>query len=137
MKTNFRQTTALFCVGAALLFGATTVRADDDAKTHHRRHHQENAERAEPARKAITAIPTRDDRASQETKGNVVGGANGPEYRVRTGTNLPDHYNRRGYSTDSRDNTTIYDKNDFRLQHTNNVQDALRDDPSISVRGLR
>ena len=75
--------------------------------------------------KPITAIPTRDDRASQETKGNVVGGANGPEYRVRTGSNLPEHYNRRGYSTDSRDNSTIYDKNDIRLQHTNSVHGCL------------
>lgn len=137
MKTNYSLTTALFCAGAALLFGVSAVRADDDAKTHHRRRHQETADKAEPAKKAITAIPTRDDRGSQETKGDVVGGANGPEYRVRTGTNLPDHYNRRGYSTDSRDNATIYDKNDIRLQHTNSVRDALRDDPSITVRGLR
>ena len=137
MKTNFRQTTAACCLSTALLFGAVTVRADDDTKTKHRHHHQDNAEKAEPATKPITAIPTRDDRASQETKGNVVGGANGPEYRVRTGSNIPEHYDRRGYSTNSRDNSTIYDKNDFRLQHTNSVTDALRDDPSITVRGLR
>ena len=137
MKTIFRQTTAFFCVGVTLLLGAATLRADDDAKTSHRRHHQSNTEKAESAKKPITAIPTQDDRASQETKGHVVGGANGPEYRVQTGSHIPNHYNRRGYSTDSRDNSTIYDSNDFRLQHTNSVTDALRDDPSITVRGLR
>lgn len=136
MNTHFRQAAALFCVGATLLIGASAVRADDDTKTHHRRH-QKTTRKADAARKGTTAIPTRDDRSSQETKGHVVGGANGPEYRVRTGSNLPERYNRRGYSTDSRDSEFIYDKNDIRIQHTNNVADSLRDVPGVTVRGMR
>ena len=137
MKTTFRQAFALSCTAATLLFGASALRADDDTKTTHHRRHQETAQKADTGRKTITAIPTRDDRNSQETAGHVVGGANGPEYRVRTGTTLPEHYNRRAHSTDSRDNEFIYDKNDIRLQSKNNVQDSLRNVPGVTVRGLR
>ena len=137
MKTTFRQTAALFCVGTALTFGAATVRADDDAKPrHHRRHHQEAVTKpasTESARASSGQIPTRDDRHSEATPGRPVGGANGPEYRVRTGSHIPERYNREGYSTDSRDNLFIYDKNDTRLRSTNNVGDSLRSVPGVSV----
>ena len=134
MKTTFLRTTTLLCAGAALLIGAASLRADDDTKTTHRRHHREAAEKTTTG---SHQIPTRDDRNSQETKGERVGGANGPEYRVRTGSTLPEHYHRRGYSTDSRDNEFIYDQNDIRLQSKNNVGDSLRNVPGVSVRGLR
>lgn len=137
MKTTFRQAAILSSVGATLLFGASALRADDDTKTSRHRHHQEVIEKADAPRKALTAIPTRDDRGSQETSGHVVGGANGPEYRVRTGSTLPEHYHRRGYSTDSRDNEFVYDKNDIRLQSKNNVGDGLRNVPGVTVRGMR
>ncbi len=134
MKMIFRRTTTFLCAGAALLAGATNLRADDTSKTkHHRRHRQEAARTTSGGH----LIPTRDDRHSQETKGQRVGGANGPEYRVRTGSALPERYNRRGYSTDSRDNEFIYDQNDIRLQSKNNVGDSLRNVPGVTVRGMR
>ena len=136
MNTHFRQTAVLFSVGTALVLGASALRADDETKPRHR-HHQTTEQKAEIAHPGTTAIPTRDDRSSQETKGHVVGGANGPEYRVRTGSNIPEHYNRKGYSTDSRDNEFLYDKNDIRIQRSNNVADQLRDVPGVTIRGMR
>lgn len=135
-NANFRYFTALFCVGATLSLGVSAARADEDSKPHHRRHHQV-ARKAEAADKRATVAPTRDDRRPQEIEGRAAGGATGPEYRVVTGSNIPQRYNRRGYTTDSRDNLFIYDQNDIRLQRTNNVADSLRDVPGLTVRGGR
>ena len=82
-------------------------------------------------------IPTRDDRHSQEVAGNGVGGGYGPEYRVPTGSNLPQSYNRKGYTTDAQDPSYVYDQNDVRLQSTNSVGDSLRSVPGVSVNGNR
>ena len=132
MKTKFmkivsRPITALFCVGAVLLFGTATLRADDDTKTPHRQR--------KVASKAHTPVLTVDDRNAQEVQGGVTGGATGPEHRVRTGSHIPEHYNRRGYTTDSRDNETIYDHNDIRLQNSNTVSESLRQIPGVNVGG--
>ncbi len=139
MKTTFRPTTALFCVGTALFFGASPVRADEPAKAKHRHDHQtvakqETVTKAAPAGdKGGHLIPTRDDRHAQEVEGRDAGGANGPEYRVTTGSLIPQRYNRRGYTTDSRDNLFIYDQNDIRLRQSENVSDSLRSVPGLSV----
>ena len=125
MKTTFPFTAAILGITAALVLGATNTRADDDTKT--ARHHHRSAQ------KANAPVPSKDDRNAREVKGDVVGGATGPEYRVRTGTHLPEHYNRRGYTTDSRDNEVIYDKNDIRLQNSNTVSDSLRQIPGVNV----
>ena len=118
---------ALLCVGVALLIGAASVRADDDTKTPRRQH--------KVAAKAHAPVLTVDDRNAQEVKGDVTGGATGPEHRVRTGSHIPEHYNRRGYTTDSRDNESIYDHNDIRLQNSNTVSEALRQVPGVNVGG--
>ena len=125
MKTTFQFTATVLGLGAALALGATHLRADDDTKTTHHHHRV--------ARKASAPVPSKDDRNAQEVKGDTVGGATGAEYRVRTGSHLPEHYNRRGYTTDSRDNESIYDKNDIRLQNSNTVGDALRQVPGVTV----
>ncbi len=82
-------------------------------------------------------IPTRDNRDSTLVAGNTVGGGNGPEYRVHTGSNLPQHYNRRAYTTDTQDPSFDYDQDDIRLQSTNNVADSLRSVPGVRVNGTR
>ena len=82
-------------------------------------------------------LPTQDDRNAREVAGNTVGGANGEEYRVPTGSLIPRKYHRRGYTTDDQDPRFVYDQNDIRLQSAENVSDSLRTVPGISVRGTR
>ena len=147
MKTHLLQKTAAVCIGAAFALGTITARADEpkkDDSTHapssHRtakaqRHAKAADKKATPD--ATTVIPTRDGRSAKYVDGGTVGGSDAHERAVLTGSQLPRSYDRRGYSTDSRDNTTVYDKNDIRLRSTNTVQDALRSDPSISVGGMR
>lgn len=125
--------TFLLCAGTALLLGATCARADDHVKTRHARHHQTVAEKAPVAKKGGQSIPTRDGRHAQFVDGRAAGGASGPEYRVRTGSHIPQHYNRRGYTTDSPDNEFIYDKNDIRLRKATDVNDSLRSVPGLTV----
>ena len=147
MKTHLLRTTVVVCIGAACALGTMTARADepkkDDSATAQSSHRTAKTQRhAKTADKkatpdATTVIPTRDGRSAKYVDGGTVGGSNAHERAVLTGSQLPRSYARRGYSTDSRDNTTIYDKNDIRLQSTNTVQDALRSDPSISVGGMR
>ena len=81
--------------------------------------------------------PTKDGRNAQYQPGRTVGGGTGPEYVVRTGSHIPQDQNRRGYTTDSPDNSFVYDQNDIRVQSTDTVGDSLRTVPGISVRGGR
>ena len=146
MKTHFLQKTMAVCVGAAFALGAATLRADEPKKddataarsshtTAKKQHHAKSADKkATPS--ATTAIPTKDGRNARYVDGGEVGGSDAHERAVLTGSQIPRSYNRRGYSTDSADNVTIYDKNDIRLRSTNTVQDALRQDPSIHIGGL-
>ena len=132
-------------LGAALVFSVATARADDDKSVVHRHHHHTKAEKARtatqsrPAARAASEklIPTRDGRNSQSTEGSAGGVANGPEYRVPTGSQIPRHYNRRGTTTDSFGDTTIIDQNDQRFQEQNTVGGVLRTVPSLQVGGSR
>lgn len=143
MKTFLRSKPAIAALGAALALITSIARADDQAQT---RHHRRPA-KAHKAAASVTEnrsivrsngqIPTRDDRNAQEVQGGQVGGANGTEYRVPTGSHLPRRYDRKGYTTDSQDSSFIYDQNDQRLRSTNNVGDSLRSVPGLSVRGGR
>lgn len=149
MKISYRAKSLVFALGAALAFGSVTARADDEKPVRH--HHHAAKARAERIEKAETAnrndhstklpgkatIPTRDDRNSLETPGGRTGGANGPEYRVPTGSQLPHRYNRKGYSTDDDRNSFILDKNDQRIQSRNSVGETLRTVPGVTVRGAR
>ena len=144
MKRTLHIEFALFLLGAALIFSVATVHADDEKATVHHRHHAkvEKAQAVTQSRPAVKAtggklIPTRDGRHSQDTEGNAAGVANGPEYRVPTGSQIPRKYNRRGTTTDSFDNTTIIDQNDQRFQEQDKVSEILRTDPSLQVRGGR
>ena len=133
MKKTFQTSAVLVCVGATLLLGASVTRADEPAKKKHARHQQTVAKAIPVNEKGGHLIPTRDDRHAQEVEGRDAGGANGPEYRVTTGSMIPQHYNRRGYGTDSRDNLFIYDQNDIRLRQAENVSDSLRSVPGLSI----
>lgn len=145
MKTFLSNKSLAFALGAVLLL-TVNARADDETSRPHHHRPKVHKEAAVEIKKHSTArgvarpagqIPTRDDRNSQEVTGGAVGGANGPEYRVPTGSHLPRHYNRKGYTTDDDQDTFIYDKNDQRLRSTNNVGDSLRSVPGVSVRGGR
>lgn len=135
---------------ASLAFGAMSARADDEQPAVHHHHakatktgeklsKQDVVTREHPATKVkgSNIIPTRDDRNSQEVLGHDLGGANGPEYRVPTGSNIPKRYNRRGYTTDSDQNSFIIDKNDQRLRSHDNVGEAVRSIPGVNVSGPR
>ena len=144
MKTDILQKSAAVCIGMAFALSAVVARADepkkdDTATTTTRKHVAAKATHdANPAdKKATTVIPTEDGRSAHYVSGGVVGGANGQEHAVLTGSQLPRTYDRRAYSTDSRDSEFILDKNDQRLRQTNTVQDALRSVPGINVGGMR
>ena len=84
------------------------------------------------------AIPTKDStRHSQYVDGHGVGGGTGPEYSIPTGSLIPQHYDRRGYITDTADPSFVYDQNDIRFQISDNVSDQLRTIPGVNVSGPR
>lgn len=125
MQTSLSLTRALCCLATAATLGACSSQSTADV---HR----------SPA--AIAAsnsgrLPTVDGRNAWYQPGRPTGGANGPEYAVRTGSIIPQNQNRRGYTTDSPDNSFVYDQNDIRIQSTNSVGDSLRTVPGVSVRG--
>ncbi len=139
MKTNFLRQCAVLGVGAALLFTATAARANEPKRKRHA-HTEKRADddSVTPAKADRTGqIPTRDGRHSTSADGGQVGGANGQETRVPTGSQIPQTYHRRAYTTDRSDSTFIYDKNDQRLRSTNNVGDSLRSVPGVTVSGIR
>ena len=145
MKIPLRSKSAILLLGAALVFSTATVRADDPAPV--KRHHTKvdpNQDTTSSARtdhstriKGDSTIPTRDDRNSKDVFGGAANGGSGAEYRVPTGSQLPKHYNRRAHVTDNEDQDYIVDKNDQRIQSKNNVGDALRNIPGVTVRGMR
>ena len=146
MKIFLRAKSLVLVLGATLALTTTVARADDESPKLHTRTKKaakvaksDVVTRSNPRKtiKGSDSIPTRDDRHSQEVNGGPVGGANGPEYRVPTGSNLPKRYNRRGYTTDSDQNSFIFDKNDQRLRSHNNVSEALRLVPGLNVGGPR
>ena len=138
MKSKVLQRSVAVGVGAVLLFAVLSARADEPK---HKRHTQ--AEKsddysvtpAKPDRK--NQIATRDGKHSTSADGGVVGGANGQETRVPTGSQIPQTYHRHGYTTDRSDPAFIYDKNDQRLQQSINVQDSLRNVPGVTIQGMR
>ena len=143
MKTNLLQKSAAACIGAAFALSAMTARADepkkDDTTTTRKHAAAKTAHGTDPAEKTTftTVIPTRDGKNSIYVTGGVVGGGTGPEYAVLTGSQLPRHYTRHAYTTDSSSSEYIIDQNDQRLQGTNSVPDALRSVPGINVGGMR
>ena len=148
MKNLFPKKASVSLLAAALTFSVSTLKAGEEQTTVHHRHHHKTAAKTSYAtsdsptvKKVDTTqrglIPTRDDRHSQEVEGGLTGGANGAENRVPTGSLLPERYDRRGSTTNGRENSTIIDQNDQRIQENNSVGDTLRSVPSLSVRGGR
>ncbi len=125
MKSNSFLKHSACCLAAVFVLGACTNQST--AVTH----------RGPAATAASNSgrIPTADGRNAQYQPGNAIGGANGPEYAVRTGSRIPQDQNRRGYITDSPDNTYVIDQNDDRLQNAQEPSEALRLVPGLSVRG--
>ena len=152
MKQSILHKTALFCVGAMVALGAVSARADgpkktDDAKhttktshaSHHKKHQEtRTASRVEAEHPADAHIPTRDGRHGSYAPGRELGGSDGTEHAVLTGSQIPRTYQRRGYTTDAAEEHTVIDQNDIRLQTADKPSDALRRlDPSITFRGPR
>ena len=140
MKSNLLHQSIAVGVGAVLLFAAQSANADEPKHKRHAKvaqtgadHNDSTAKRADRTGK----IPTIDGNHSTAAVGREVGGANGQETRVPTGSHIPQTYQRRGYTTDRADNSFIYDQNDIRLRSTNNTADSLRSVPGITVRGPR
>ena len=126
MKTSFSRQWFAGCTAALLILSACANNKTPVAKTNGHATQSVNGS---------GLIPTRDDRNSMEVAANTVGSGNGPEYRVPTGSNLPQSSNRLGNTTDGQDPTAVIDQGDIRLQRHDSVSDALKSDPSISVRG--
>lgn len=141
MKSNIFHRSITVSLGAVLLFAAHTASADEPKRkprTHTVKHDDDYSVR--PANKSVDGsgnIPTRDGKRSSSSQGSQVGGANGQETRVPTGSHIPQTYHRRAYTTDRDQNTFIYDQNDQRLRGVNNVGDSLRQVPGVTVRGGR
>lgn len=125
MKLPFSAPLFIGCAAAVLTLGACANQPNNVAK------------RGTSATGAAHpgTIPTRNGQDSQSVAGNEVGGANGQEYRVVTGSNIPRVYNRRGYSTDSADPVEIYDENDIRFRSQTDTGNVLRTIPSATVSG--
>ena len=105
------------------------ARADDPKKedtaatTTHKHVAAKATHHAKPAEKVASTvatphaqIPTKEGRDAKYVSGGTLGGGNGPEYAVPTGSLIPRAYNRRGYTTDSPFNTVIIDQNDRRFR---------------------
>lgn len=128
MKTFFSQSLSMLCLGSMLTLGACATSHPVASNSH----------RADTAGgTASGSIPTKDGRNSQYVAGNTVGGATGQEYSVPTGSQIPRHYNRQGYTTDNPDPSFVYDQNDIRVQSQNDVSDGLRSVPGVNVGGPR
>ena len=152
MKINILQKSAAMCVGVVFVVCAVSARADEPKKddtatttTTHKRVATKTAHHARPVVKPATAvaaaptapIPTKEGRDAKYVSGGTLGGGNGPEYAVPTGSLIPRAYNRRGYTTDSPFNTFIIDQNDQRFQNSDTVQGVLRQVPGVNVGGTR
>ena len=150
MKTDILQKSAAMCIAVAFVVSAVSARADEPKKddtattTTHKRvatkkmHHAKPAEKVTAAAATPTApIPTRGGRDAKYVSGGTLGGANGPEYAVPTGSLIPRAYNRRGYTTDSPFNTVIIDQNDQRFQNSDTVGGVLHQVPGVSIGGTR
>ena len=146
MKTNILHRAVAVGVGAALLFAVSQTSADEPkpkrrAKTEKAHTEKPQAEHSTTTAKPVNPnngrFPTADGRNSTSADGHGVGGATAQETRVPTGSLIPRTYQRRGYTTDSQDNSFIYDQNDIRLRSTNTVQDSLRTVPGLTISGPR
>ena len=141
MKSKTLHQAIAVGVGAVLLFAVNNARADEPKSKHRARTEKSSGDYSvRPANKSVDGsgnIPTRDGRRSTSVHGSQVGGANGQETRVPTGSQIPQTYHRRAYTTDRSDNTFIYDKNDQRIQSVNNVGDSLRSVPGVTIGGSR
>ena len=139
MKSNILSQAVAVGVGAVLLFAVSNANADEPKHKHRAQTEKQEADHSGvPAKADRTGqIATRDGKHSTSADGGVVGGADGRETRVPTGSHIPQTYDRRGYTTNSSGNTFIYDKNDQRLQQSINVQDSLRSVPGVTIGGSR
>ena len=127
MKSLFFRSLPAFCLAVTLALGACANQPTA-------------ANKNRPGTTGGTAsgvIPSSDGRNAQYVAGSAAGGGNGPEYSVPTGSMLPQHYNRRGYTTDAADPAFVYDQNDVRVSNTNSVADQLRTIPGVTVSGPR
>lgn len=143
MKSNFLHQSIAVGVGAVLLFAVQRAHADEPKHKRHSRAEQTSTQTTNHSGTvAKTAdgtgkIPTVDGLHSTSAKGGLVGGANGQETRVPTGSLIPQTYNRRGYTTDDGNNRFIIDDNDQRIRRTDNPGEILRSIPGVTVRGNR
>ena len=139
MKSNLLHQSIAVGVGAVLLFAVHHANADEPRHKRHARTEKAADHSGSTAKSADRTgkIPTVDGNHSTSAPGREVGGANGQETRVPTGSHIPQTYQRRGYTTDRADNTFIYDQNDIRLRSTDNTADSLRSVPGITIRGPR
>lgn len=140
MKSNLLHQAVAVGVGAVLLFAIQNAKADEPKHKRHARTEKTGADHNDSTAKSADRtgkIPTVDGSHSTSAQGREVGGANGQETRVPTGSHIPQTYQRRGYTTDRADNSFIYDQNDIRLRNTDNTADSLRSVPGITIRGPR
>ncbi len=139
MKPNFFQNCAVLGIGAALLFSVTSARADDPNPKKQTSTEARDDASFTPAKtyRSGKKKPSIDGRNSTSAKSDTVGGANGKETRVPTGTHLPKTYQRKSYVSDLNPSTTVIDQNDIRLQNSESVGDTLRQVPGVSVGGRR
>lgn len=139
MKITAYLRNAVLTLGTAILLTAVTARADEPRRKRHATAARAGDDQTVTPAKADSSgqIATRDGRHSTSANGSQTGGADRRETRVPTGSNIPQTYHRKGYTTDRSDNTFIYDKNDQRLQGANSVGESLRSVSGVSVGGIR
>ncbi len=135
----------MVALGAASARAGEPKKTDDTTSTtktanvsHHKKHTDaKTASYVQTGHQNDAPIPTKDGRHATYAPGRELGGSDGAEHAVLTGSKIPRTYQRRGYSTDTYGDHTIIDQNDIRLQTADKPSDALRLDPSITMRGPR
>ena len=139
MKSKILHPVTSVAIGAVLLFAVNSANADEPKHKHRAQTEKLQADNNPiPAKADRTGqIATRDGKHSTSVDGGPVGGAQGRETRVPTGSHIPQTYERRASTTNTPGNTFIFDKNDQRLQQSINVQDSLRSVPGVNVGGSR
>ena len=139
MKTTFLKRCAVFGVGAALLFSVHSARADDPKPKRQATADTHDSDSFTPVKSKRSGRnkPSVDGRNATSAKSRTVGGANGPETRVPTGSNLPATYQRKGYTSNLNPSTNVYDQNDIRFKNSESVGDVLRQVPGVNVGGMR
>ncbi len=139
MKSILLQNCVVLGVGAALLFSVSSARADDPKPKRQTSTETRDDSSYTPAKayRSGKKKPSVDGRNATSAKNDTVGGANGQETRVPTGSHLPKTYQRKGYTTDRDPSTTIIDQNDIRFRNSDTVSDTLRQVPGVNIGGRR